>query len=273
MSRLIEAEVRYLRAEWKGRAATPSIGDRASRHANTVKHRVCVNDARAHSDLHLDTSGFVLIDHETAVRDFHDAAELRETYHAEVVAVVQPLTGADATFVESHTIRTEETRAFNTAYARFVHCDYSLKGAADRSRRALERYRGSLDPTRQWAFAWYNTWQPIERAAHRNPLALIDARSLDPSDVLDYFYTGPKQGQQGRTRAGASPASMPIFNPRQRFCYFPRMRTDEMIVFKQLDTRRHRAACCPHTSIDVDAPADTPGRRSIEVRVACAFGS
>ena len=66
---------------------------------------------------------------------------------------------------------------------------------------------------------------------------------------------------------------MPVFNPDQRFYYFSRMQTDEMMVIKQLDTRPDRARGCPHTSFDVEAPPDAPGRRSIEVRLVCAFGS
>ena len=55
--------------------------------------------------------------------------------------------------------------------------------------------------------------------------------------------------------------------------YFPRMTEEEMLVIKQLDTRPGRAVACPHTSFDIETPPGTPARRSIEVRMVCAFGS
>ena len=270
----VSAEVRYLNPEWKGRAEAPRIGDRMSRRANTAKRAVSIGDARG-LDLGLDTSGFVLARHESAVRDFHDAAQVRDTYYREVGDAVRTMTGADAVFVYSHTVRTEDTSDFNVAYARFVHCDYSLGRAAERRENALAKHKADLDPARHWEFAWFNTWQPIEREVRRNPLAVIDARTLDLGDVIDYYYTGyqGRPGPETGSMEGGAPSSMPIFRPEHRFYYFSRMRTDEMMVIKQLDTRPDRARGCPHTSFDIEAPADAPGRRSIEVRMACAFAS
>ena len=199
---------------------------------------------------------------------------MQAAYYPEIGEVVRRLTKADQVFVQSHTIRTEEAAGFNTAYARYVHCDYSLAGAEARRRTAMDEHGAMLDPDQRWEFAWYNTWQPIERDVYTNPLAVIDARSLDLSDVRDYFYTGPRSRPAPAmpgVPANASVSSMPVFNPRQRFFYFSRMRTHEMVVFKQLDTRPGRARGCPHTSFEIDAPPGAPGRRSIEVRAVCAF--
>ncbi len=275
MSESVSAEVRYLNPDWKGRPETPQIGDRDSRRANTAKREVVIDDARGLA-LDVDTSGFILTGHASAVTDFHDPVEVRDRYYAEVGEAVRRLTGADEVFVESHTVRTEDTSDFNVAYARFVHCDYSLKGAAKKRQIALDKHAPALDPARHWEFAWFNTWQPIEREVRKNPLAVIDARTLDLSDVIDYQYTGYQRERPPATMAAmdsSQPSSMPIFNPRQRFYYFSRMQTNEMMVIKQLDTRAERARGCPHTSFDLAAPADAPGRRSIEVRMVCAFGS
>lgn len=273
MPRSVQAEVRYLNAEWRHRTDIPSIGDGASRRANTHKREVAIADARG-MPLDLDTSGFLLTEHRTAVPSFHDRAAVAAAYYPEVREVVRRLTGADEVFVKGHTVRTEQTTGFNTAYARFVHCDYSLAGGEARRQAVLDEHGSALDGGRRWEFAWFNTWQPIERDVFRNPLAVIDARSLDLADVRDYFYTGPRSRPAARipgVPANASVSSMPVFNPEQRFFYFSRMRTHEMMVFKQLDTRPERARGCPHTSFEIDAPPEAPGRRSIEVRVVCAF--
>ena len=125
MSGSVTAEVRYLNAEWKEREDIPSIGDRESRRAHTSKLAVSINDARG-MDLDLDTSGFVLTEHNSEVGNFQDAAEVRLTYYSEVSEIVKELTGADEVFITQHVVRTEDTSNFNVAYARFVHSDYSL---------------------------------------------------------------------------------------------------------------------------------------------------
>ena len=273
MTRSVRAEVRFLNPEWRHRKDVPSIGDGASRRANTHKQEVVIEDARG-MPLDLDTSGFILAEHSTAVPSFQDRATVLATYYAEIRAVVRRLTKADQVFVQGHTIRTEQTTGFNTAYARFLHCDYSLSGADARRSAVLDEHGPTLDRERHWEFAWYNTWQPIERDVYKNPLAVIDARSLDLSDVRDYWYTGPRSRPAAPTPgvpANASVSSMPVFNPRQRLFYFFQMRTHEMMVFKQLDTRAGRARGCPHTSFEIAAPPAAPGRRSIEVRTVCAF--
>ncbi len=259
----VAAQVRYLNPEWKGRAEMPSIGDSESRRANTSKHGVEIHDARS-IDADLDTSGFVLTEHASRMGDFHDKAEVAATYYDEVARLIKRLTGADEVFIAQHVVRTEETGDFNSAYARFVHCDYSISDIEGTVERSLENHSETLDPSRHWEFAWYNTWQPIEREVRKNPLAMVDTRTLDTGDVVDYEYAG--FGKPVIT-------AMPVFNPQHKFYFFPRMQTDEVLVIKQLETRPDRAVSCPHTSFDIEAPEDAPGRRSIEVRMMCAFSA
>ena len=66
MAQSVRAQVRYLNAEWRDRTDVPSIGDGASRRANTHKREVVIEDARG-MPLGLDASGFVLVEHRTAV--------------------------------------------------------------------------------------------------------------------------------------------------------------------------------------------------------------
>ena len=262
MTEPVNAQVRYLNPEWKGSSEPPHIGDRDSRRANTSKHEVSIYDARG-LELGLDSAGFLLTNHESAVRDFHDKEEVAATYYREVTDLIQNLTGADEVFIAEHVVRTEDTSDFNSAYARFVHCDYSTTDPQAYAQRTLELREVELDPARQWEFAWYNTWQPIEREVQQNPLAMIDVRTLAEGDVVDYYFTG--YGNEILT-------SMPVFNPQHRFYQFSRMQTNELLVLKQLDTRPGLRFSCPHTSFDLEAPADALPRRSIEVRLMCAFG-
>lgn len=261
MSEPIIGQVRYLNPEWKGRTDRPSIGDRESRRANTTKREVSIHDARS-ADLDLDVSGFVLARHDSAVRNFHDEVEVAATYYDEMVALIKQLTGADEVRIFQHVVRTEDSKDFNKAYARFVHCDYSISDPRANATSAFERRGGPLDPSKNWEFAYYNTWQPIEREVQRNPLAMIDARTLSEGDVVDYYYTGFGEGVL---------TSMPVASSEHQFYYFSKMQPSEILVLKQLDTRPGRAVTCPHTSFDLQAPPEALGRRSIEVRLMCAF--
>ena len=257
----IIGQVRYLNPEWRGRTDRPSIGDRESRRNNTTKREVPIHDARG-TNLDLDVSGFVLATHDSAVRNYHDEVEVAATYYDEMVTLIKRLTGADEVRVFQHVVRTEDSTDFNKAYARFVHCDYSITDPRANAISSFERRGVALEPSKNWEFAYYNTWKPIEREVQQNPLAMIDARSLDDGDVVDYYYTG--FGKKVLT-------SMPVASSQHEFFYFSRMQPSEILVIKQLDTRPGRAMTCPHTSFDLPAPPDALGRRSIEVRLMCAF--
>lgn len=261
------ADVRYLNEEWRGRTRIAVVGDRDSRRANTSKHTVEIHDARgglANGDLTLDVNGFALLRHASAVRDFRDDEEVRRIYHPETVALAKCATGACEVVVIQHLVRTEDTANFNNAYARFLHCDYTLDDPRGLAERALAR-RGlnNRDYSRS-EFAWFNSWQPFDHTVERNPLAVVDASTVKADDVLDYYYTG--YGRKGKS-------AMPIRDCGHRFYYVSNMHTDELLLFKQQDTRHGLSKVCPHTSFDDPAsPPDAPPRRSIEVRMIAVFG-
>jgi len=264
MTLTVEAEVRYLNDEWRHRAGLASIGSGESRRANTRKHNVFIRDARAKRDeLSLDVNGFTLVDHVSAVPNFGDEDSVRSVYYAEIERLTRDVSGANEVFITNHVVRTEDKSNFNSAYARFLHCDYSLKDPRSASLKTLESRH--LDPADYETadFAWYNSWQPFDHEARNNPLAVIDATTLAENDIVDYYYTGNNASNK---------SSMPLFNPRHELWYFNRMRTDEVLFIKQLDTRDGYAQACPHTSFDdPNVPQDVPPRRSVEVRLLAVF--
>ena len=263
----VKANIRYLRPEWRGRSELPNISSRDTRRANTQFYDVDIANARPlkeRGELSLDTNGFVLAPHRTRVANFHDAAQITQTYYAEIKALIKALTHADDVVILHHVIRTEDTSGFNTAYARFVHCDFSAARARDISRELMVQ-SGICTATEaeQYDFAWYNTWQPIDREVQRNPLTLLDARTMEKEDLVEYTFGGSGIFEV---------ASMPFYSSKHRHYYFPRMQTDELIVIKQLDSRRGRTSQCPHTSFDdTTSPPDALPRHSIEVRMMCVF--
>ena len=263
----VVADVRYLNAEWRDRTEIPVVGDRESRRANTAKHAVEIRDARdglASGELTLDVNGFALLRHVSAVGNFRDDEEVRRIYYPEIVALAKRTTGAREVVVTQHVVRTEDTSDFNRAYARFLHCDYTLDDPRGLAERALARRDLDSNDYATSEFAWFNSWQPFDHTVDRNPLAVVDASTVKAEDVLDYHYTG--YGQKGKS-------AMPLRDPSHRFYYVRRMKTDELLFIKQLDTRKGLSKVCPHTSFDDPASReDAPPRRSIEVRMMAVFG-
>ena len=258
--------VRYIDPEWRDRDEVPRIGDRESRHANTSYRDIVVHDARASDETFgLDTSGFELVEHHTSAATA-DEDTIRSRYRDEMLDVVRRIAGADRTYVLGHLVRTEDTSDFNTAYSRFVHCDYHVAVLDDMSV-GLLRKRG-VEPEPGWTFAWYNTWQPFDHVVEQNPLAMLDVRSLGAGDLIDYRYTG--YAEHDDTDGGL--VSAPVYDPDHRWWYYPRMTPSELLLTKQLDPRPGRASQCPHTSfLDPTVPDDVPPRRSIETRVLAVF--
>jgi len=113
-------------------------------------------------------------------------------------------------------------------------------------------------------FAIIQVWRAIARPIQSNPLAVADARSIAPEDLLVAERRYPNRvGQTYRLR----------YNPAHRWFYFPEMRRDEALVFKVFDSEKDgRARFTPHTSFDLpDPPPGAPPRQSIEARALAFF--
>lgn len=269
----VQARIRYLNDEWRRRPDIPEIGDRESRRANTSKHTVSIFDARPkleRGEIDFDANGFTLLEHASAVQDFQDDEQIKAVYYPEIVALAKRVTGASEVFITQHVVRTEDKSDFNKAYARFLHCDYSLDDAHATALRLVQKRGLALADYESKEFAWYNAWQPFDHDAVKNPLALLDATSLSDDDIVNYRYTGYSKNSPDATMEGKS--AIPAHSPTHRLYYVSGMTPRELLFFKQLDTRR-RGGVCPHTSFDDPAsPPDAPPRRSIETRLMAVFG-
>lgn len=265
--RTVRAQLRYINPEWRESAEPPRIGSRESRRANTATREVLVHDARAATgEFGLETSGFTLRSQDPADVGAGDSAA-RMAYREAMLELVRNETGASQAVFLADLVRTEDTSDFNTAYSRFVHCDYNLASTTRMSHDLMGR-RG-ITPHDSWNYAWYNTWQPFDNDASQNPLAVLDVRSLDPGDIIAYRYTG-YSGDDG----DGGLVSAPVFNPTHRWYYYPDMTPGEVLLTKQLDQRPGHTQQCPHTSFfDETRPADTPPRHSIETRILAIFDS
>ena len=137
------------------------------------------------SELSLDINGFVLTEHETAVKDFYDSDEVKSVYYPEVERLLKRATGAERVVIFDHIVRNpllaERGEKGARSPAKFVHNDYTFKSAPRRVRDLLPEEAGRLLKNR---FAEINVWRAIRGPIESSPLALCDARSLGTEDIV-----------------------------------------------------------------------------------------
>ena len=112
-------------------------------------------------------------------------------------------------------------------------------------------------------FAFINVWRPIRHPAQDWPLALCDARSVDPADLVatDLVYPDRRGEIYGL-----------VHNPSQLWFYVPDMGLDEAVLIKCYDSRRDVARFTPHTAFQNPlTPPAAPPRESIEFRTIALF--
>ncbi len=229
------------------------------------RRAVEIRDGRGAPDLALERNGFVLVEHASAVRDFFDADELKRTYYPEIEALVKRIAGAERVVVFDHTLRSGDEGEREASLLRepvlSAHNDYTEWSGPQRVRELMGDEAERLLARR---FAIVQVWRPIASPLQSNPLAMADARSVAPSDLLIAERRYPHRvGQTYRLKYSAA----------HRWFYFPRMRRDEAIVFKVYDSEKDgRARFTPHTSFDdPSTPAGAPPRQSIEARALAFF--
>jgi len=212
------------------------------------------------SKFSLDINGFVLTEHETAVKDFYDPDEVKSVYYPEVERLLKRATGAERVVVFDHIVRNpvfaERGEKGARTPAKVVHNDYSFKSAPRRVRDHLPEEADRLLENR---FAEINVRRAIRGPVESSPLALCDSRSLSEKDIVptDLVY---------RERVGETLGF--LYNPKQRWYYFPRMEPNEAILLKCYDSMNDgRARFTAHTSFeDPSSPPNAAPRESIEVR-------
>jgi len=209
----------------------------------------------------LDEQGFAVLRHRSAVRDFQDEAEIRGTYYPEAEALLKRVTGASRVFIFDHTLRrhipgAQDDRKGVRQPARHVHVDHTARSGPQRVRDLIPENAEAL---LQGRVQIVNLWRPIRGPVLDAPLALADASSVAPQDLIpsDLVY---------RDRIGETYSV--THSPRHRWFYLSRMQPDEAFLIKCYDSKTDgRARFAPHTAFtDPSAPADAPPRESIELR-------
>ncbi|MGO9933829.1 MAG: CmcJ/NvfI family oxidoreductase [Steroidobacteraceae bacterium] len=238
------------------------------RNSGTVDARsVTIRSARGVRGLKLDVSGFEMIEHRSFLTDwisFQDPALVKAFDYPEVAAALQKHTGASKVVIFDHTLRDSSAEPGNSAMreaVRRVHDDQTLASAPRRVAKHLSQAEAEWRLKRR--FAIINFWRPVGAPVLQTPLAICDARTIEPEDLMpsDLVY----RDWTGETYAVA-------YNSRHRWYWYPRQLPSEATLLKIYDSATHGPArLTAHTAFDDPTSApNAPPRRSIEIR-AIAF--
>jgi hypothetical protein len=249
-------------------------------------HEMVIRDGMPIRDhFELDTHGFMLGKHLTAITDFHDKDQVDRLYEREVEEYIKQATGADHVLARGWMIRT----------------------SADLSQRAQEKvanykHSGGIQPPAGEAHVDINThtaqmmaemtykenfpdgpgfkrflitscWRAFSPGPQDVPLAVCDGRTSFGGEeksnslfVVDEFPDEAEAIKPVENEDKLIAATIFSHYPGHRWWYFSNMEPDDLLLFKFHDSDHSRTWRCPHTAfVDTSFP-DAHIRESIEVR-------
>lgn len=255
-----------------------------------VAREVTVRDARAiRGHFTLDSHGFVLLDHRSAVADFFDSAQVDALYADEVVAAIRAHTGADCVAPLGWMIRTSgdpgryARQTVNYAHqggvqppAGEAHVDSSPDRADALARSLYARQFPGQMPYRR--FLYTSFWRAFSPGPQDYPLALCDGRTVGDEEgttntlhVVDRLPSREQMLQPMPEESSKPAAAIFRYNPAWRWWYFSNMTRAEALLFKFHDSRRRRPWRVPHTAFQDGSLSGTRIRESIEFRSVAYF--
>lgn len=259
----VEAEFNYRLPLTEGEPK-PSFGKNpvdptVVRHRN---HPKLVHDGRK-METDLDTGGFQLAHHESQVRNFYDPKEVESTYYKEMKEFIAQRTGAQTVYMLGHLTRNEADAELGKRLGahRLVHNDFTptLKEKLRKFVPNPELLEGRV--------CVYNLWRRFDPGKRHAPLAVCDARTVSPSDLLatDLHDYGGRQGFELEIYQS-------FHNPNHRWVFFPEMERNEVLIFKTYDSEMDPFIPTLHSAFDhPECPDDAPPRESIETRAMCFY--
>ena len=214
----------------------------------------------------LDREAFKLVTFTPTEIDFLDTALVKQDYYLSVEELVKKETGASDVFVFDHTVR-RGLKKSNRQPAYHIHNDYTFETGRSRASSALgedliEKFSGKR-------MIQINVWRSIAGTVEKDPLALMDATTLDTKDLVktriefNDMNTGKKHSGE-------------IFalkkNTNQKWYYYPLMKSNEAILIKGFDTDNSFSSFAMHTAFPLSNQSkNSKPRQSIETRTYAFF--
>ncbi len=209
----------------------------------------------------LDIEGFKLVEFSPDEVDFLDVEEVKNNYYPSAEELVKKETGASHVFAFDHTVR-RGIKNSNRHPAYHVHNDYTFETGRIRASSMLgddimERFAGKR-------MIQINVWRSIAGVVEQDPLALMDATTLDNKDLVrtKINFNDIKTGETHHGEIFALKK-----NDKQRWYYYPQMDSQEAILIKGFDTDDTRSCFAMHSAFPLAGQGDhNKPRQSIETR-------
>ena len=230
----------------------------------TEAHEVEIRDLRPRAGaLSLDREGFVLRRHRTGVADLYDDDAVKQVYYPEIEALLRRELGASRVIIFDTTRRSDANGGAanpdgTRGPASRVHVDYTVKRGPKRFRDLVGDDEADRLVAAGARIVQINVWRPITGPVRRSPLALADASSVRPEELVATDQIFPDRVGEIYSLAYA---------PTQRWYYAPEITPDEVVLIKGWDGDPARARFTPHGAFALPiTPADAAPRESIELR-------
>jgi hypothetical protein len=249
-------------------------------------HEVTIRDGMPIRDhFSLDQHGFTIATQPTAVRDFHDKAQVDALYEGEVERHVQALTGADKVIARGWMIRTSADLSERAAQkaegythsggiqppAGEAHVDTNTPTARRMAQATYDKHFPDGRGFKRFLVSSY--WRAFSPPPQDVPLAICDGRTSFGAEeksntlfIVDEFPTGdaltaPVEGEDEMIAA-----TIFSHNPGMRWWYFSNMQPSDALLFKFHDSDHSKTWRCPHTAFRDTSFANANIRESIECR-------
>ncbi|POS74955.1 hypothetical protein DHEL01_v206651 [Diaporthe helianthi] len=245
---------------------------------NESTRKMTIRNIRGMEDrFSLDENGFKFVKLPSTHRSTDDDETIKTQWYPEISEVIRHLTGASIVHIFNHCIRQcnepvskgklDPSGRWIAAASGHPHVDYAARP---------EDIQGTLQELKFPAevaarlgassrFAFVNAWRPI-KTVQRDPLAVADASTVPDSD----YQIRARRFKPSGVRSGNYVLSHGSREDRHAWYYMHEMRPDEVVVFRNYDTKRNVPGWrCPHTAFQIPGTEDMPVRESIEIRAVC----
>ncbi|KAJ6032638.1 hypothetical protein N7540_003370 [Penicillium herquei] len=251
-------------------------------------HRITVHDIRMQEPSpQLLREGYETLSHSTSLTEVEfmncrtpeGKQRIKNHYWPEIQALVEKKTGA-AKVIPWHFSLRDQTLGYhpdeiffmNTGIpqpAATLHIDNDHNTALSHLQREVgpDEAKNLLKTHTRWAIV--NVWRPVGETVQRWPLVMVDNSNVPEWNYADHVARIYRNNDSKYYKVHDNFLKP---HPDYIFRYVSGMSPDEVMMFKDYDSRTDMVRATPHGGFQDDNTADdAPARRSIEVRLFVFF--
>lgn len=255
----VEAELRF--AVPQGDQPIVYLVDYENTTIKLESRMIKIRNGRAcQEDFNIEVNGFELVKFTSELTNVRDSDAVKRIFQPEAEKLLKRLTGASRVLMFHHLDRDmREAPSDDLGAATNAHVDHDQATYEYNIRRCLPAGEADALLSRRWAA--YNIWKPIG-PVEKLPLAVCDARTVFEKNLIA-TGVGTRPGEPLLPRTGLGG----VFDPEQRWFYFPDMSADEALVLNMWDTDSDRPQWAAHSAfVDPTSKSEAKHRVSLDAR-------